>query len=105
MEGDRAGNCLTLPVKFGYKKATYIIWPFLCLPFLLLLIGGFTILNVNVIVLSGISIYLFGWGVLLGRFILKNPTATSFDKHASWTQMYLMFMSVQMGIVLAYYLA
>lgn len=105
VEGDRAGNCITLPVKFGYKKAVYIIWPFLCLPFLLLMAGSYALLHVNSLVLSCISIYLFVWGGLLGRFILKNPTAKSNNRHLSWAQMYLMFISTQIGIVLAYWLA
>jgi 4-hydroxybenzoate polyprenyltransferase len=39
MKGDAAGNCITLPIKYGVKKAAYIISPFFVLPFALIPVG------------------------------------------------------------------
>ena len=39
MKGDEAGGCITLPIKYGVKKAAYMISPSFVLPFLLMPLG------------------------------------------------------------------
>ena len=39
MEGDRAGGCRTLPVRYGVKKAAWMIAPFFVFPWLLVPAG------------------------------------------------------------------
>ena len=112
-EGDRAGGCETLPVKYGNRRAVAMISPFFVLPWLLL---------------AGPRV---GEGPLrarppapvrepgapdgarppprgLGRVhgpppadVIPDELATT-ENHPSWTHMYLMLMCAQVGFALAY---
>ena len=42
IEGDRAGGCRTLPIRYGVKRAAYMIAPFFVFPWLLMAVGAAT---------------------------------------------------------------
>ena len=104
MKGDAADGCKTLPIRYGPKKAAWIISPFFVLPFLLLPIG------VRLHVLTGNSIFLTLLGVVLSIYgaytvhtMVRNPEELATDSnHVSWTHMYRMMFVGQVGFALAY---
>ncbi len=106
IEGDRAGGCITLPIKFGIDCSAKIISPFFVLPFILMFVGTFLgYLNGNPLILLGLSTILVFWGVYVAYLIVRRPSelATE-DNHVSWKHMYLMMLVGQLGIAIAYVL-
>jgi len=104
MEGDKAGGCDTLPIKYGVKTAAYIISPFFVLPFLLMPIGAWTgVLTGNAMLLTIFGCGLAAWGMYTNYLILRHPEelATT-ENHISWTHMYLMMMTAQISFIVAY---
>ncbi len=106
IEGDRAGNCRTLPIIYGVRKAAWMIAPFFVFPFLLIPIGSMAgILTGNAIALRVLGVGLAAWGGYVVYLILRDPDAlASTENHPSWTQMYLMMMAAQVGFALSYLL-
>ena len=104
MEGDRAGGCRTLPVVYGVKRAAWMIAPFFVLPFLLMPIGAVTgILTGNSIALILLGLGLSLWGIYVVYLILRDPEALAeTENHPSWTHMYLMMLTAQIGFAVAY---
>ena len=112
IEGDRAGGCITLPIKYGVRKSAYIIAPFFVLPWLLMPLGaviddpwtpGEKILTGNPVALIAIGLGLALWGAYTAWLIVRNPDElTSTENHPSWRQMYLMMMAAQIGFGAAY---
>ena len=112
IEGDRAGGCRTLPIRFGVRKAAWMIAPSFVLPWLLLPLGaslpdplspGNRILTGNATFLSVFGIVLVVWGVYTVWLIVRNPDElTSTENHPSWRHMYLMMMAAQVGFAVAY---
>jgi 4-hydroxybenzoate polyprenyltransferase len=103
VEGDRAGGCRTLPVAYGARAATRMISPFLVLPFLLLPIGVRAgLLNGNPAILAILGWALALWGVLVAYIMVRSPGQLASENHVSWTHMYLMMASAQIGLILAY---
>ena len=113
-EGDRAGGCETLPVRYGNRKAVAMISPFFVLPWLLLVVLAWVrdpgaperrLLSGNPWLLTGLGILLAAWGTYTVRLLRRNPDelATT-ENHPSWTHMYLMLMCAQVGFALAYVL-
>jgi 4-hydroxybenzoate polyprenyltransferase len=113
-EGDRAGGCETLPVKYGNRKAVAIISPFFVLPWLLVPVLARTpdpaapvhpLLSGNPILLTALGLLLAAWGAYTVHLLRKNPDelATT-ENHPSWTHMYLMMMLAQVGFAAAYLL-
>ncbi len=110
--GDRAGGCRTLPVLYGNRKAVRIIAPFFVLPWLLLPVltrlddpfaPGRRLLTGNPSFLSALGIGLAAWGAYTVRLLMRNPDELSAtENHPSWTHMYLMLMSAQIGFAAAY---
>ena len=104
MKGDAAGGCLTLPVRYGAKKAAWMIAPFFVLPFLLIPIG------VRLGILSGVPILLYAlggllvlWGTYTVSLILRDPEALArTENHVSWRHMYMMMFCAQVGFMVAY---
>jgi 4-hydroxybenzoate polyprenyltransferase len=112
MEGDRAHGCVTLPIRFGVRRAAQIMAPFFVLPWLLvpllarlpdpqspaerLLTGHTTLLTI-------LGLSLAAWGGWAVRLLLKNPEDLArTENHPAWTHMYLMLMAAQVGFALAY---
>ena len=104
MKGDRAGGCRTLPILYGVRAAAWMISPFFVLPFLLMPVGVFAgILTGNSIALVALGLALSAWGVYTVRGVLRDPEAlATTENHPSWTQMYLMMLTAQIGFALAY---
>ena len=104
MKGDAAAGCRTLPIRYGVARAARLIAPFFVIPWVLLPVGAWTgILTGNRWVLSGLGVGLALWGAYTVRLILRNPDElASVENHPSWTHMYLMMMTAQVGFAVAY---
>ncbi len=112
MKGDLAGGCLTLPIRFGVRRAAWMIAPFFIFPWLLLPVGAFVgdplspgnaILTGNRNFLASLGCVLAAWGAHTVWLIVRNPDElTSMENHPSWRQMYLMMMAAQVGFAIAY---
>jgi 4-hydroxybenzoate polyprenyltransferase len=114
MEGDRAHGCITLPVRFGVRKAAKMMAPFFVLPWLLIPVFAYLpdpahpaepLLTGNRPLLVALGILLAAWGAYAARLLLRNPDElASTENHPAWTHMYLLMMSGQVGFALAYLL-
>ena len=104
MEGDRAGGCRTLPIIYGVRTAAWMISPFFVIPFLLMPLGSAAgILTGNPVALTLLGFGLSVWGVYVVVSILRDPEALAeTENHPSWTHMYLMMLTAQIGFALAY---
>ena len=104
MEGDRAGGCITLPVRYGPTKAAWMISPFFVLPFLLIPLG------VHWGILTGIQwmLYVVGallatWGAYTVYLILRDPDELArTENHVSWRHMYMMMFTAQIAFMVSY---
>src|SRR5262249_27204978 len=106
MEGDRAQGCVTLPIRFGGRRAAEIIAPFLVLPWLAIPLlarlpdpdGSGPLLTGNRALLTGLGLGLAAWGLYAARLLLKNPEDLArTENHPAWTHMYAMMMAAQIG--------
>ncbi len=106
IEGDRAGGCRTLPIRYGVRRAAWMIAPFFVFPWLLMPLGAHLgILTGNHLALTILGFALAGWGVYTVWLIVRNPDElTSTENHPSWRHMYLMMMGAQIGFAVAYLL-
>ncbi len=112
MEGDRAHGCITLPIRFGVRRAARMIAPFFVLPWLLIPLFAWLpdpgnpaepLLTGNRPLLVALGLLLAAWGAYAARLLLKNPDElASTENHPAWTHMYLLLMAGQMGFALAY---
>lgn len=109
IEGDRAGGCRTLPVRYGVRKATVIIAPFFVLPFLgLLAAWAAGLLTADSRILLPLGVVLSLWGAYIARLLLKTshelaaPGSGGFENHPSWKHMYLLTLLAQAGLAAAY---
>ncbi len=104
MEGDRVGGCMTLPLRYGARKAAWMIAPSFILPFALLPLGTrLGILTGNPLLLDLLGLGLVVWGIYTVYLLVRRPEelATT-ENHPSWTHMYLMMMALQIGFAVAY---
>jgi len=111
MEGDRLGNCRTLPVVYGVRKAAWLISPFLFLPFLAIVPGVWTgILTGAPNLLLPLGLALPVWGVYIARLLITaSPEELAGqnrgkENHPSWTHMYLLTLAAQAGFAASYLL-
>ena len=112
MEGDRAARCITLPIKYGVRKAAAMIAPFFVVPWLLIPLGAFLrnpwspehhILTGHPWLLALLGALLALWGAYTVYLILRDPEDLArIENHPSWTHMYLMMMAAQIGFAVAY---
>jgi 4-hydroxybenzoate polyprenyltransferase len=104
MEGDRAGGCNTLPIRYGVRRAAWMIAPFFVFPWLLMPLGAQRhILTGNATFLSLFGVFLAAWGAYTVWLIVRNPDElTATENHPSWRHMYLMMMAAQVGFAVAY---
>ncbi len=104
MKGDSANNCITLPIKYGVKKAAYIIAPFFIIPFALIPLGvHLNILTGNPKLLNILGVFLMMYGLYVDYLILRKPDALATEaNHISWTHMYIMMFVAQIGFMLSY---
>ena len=107
MEGDRAHGCITLPVRFGVRRAARMMAPFFVVPWLLIPVfawmPGTVHLTGNRAFLTALGLLLAAWGAYTARLLLRNPEElASTENHPAWTHMYLMLMCAQAGFALGY---
>ncbi|MEW6455271.1 MAG: UbiA family prenyltransferase [Acidobacteriota bacterium] len=104
IEGDKKNNCITLPVKYGVKKAAWMISPFFILPFFLIPLGAkFRVLTGNPFLLTILGFSLVLWGFYVDYLILKKPEELAIEEnHISWKHMYMMMFFAQTGFALSY---
>jgi len=117
IEGDRAGGSQTLPIRYGVRRAAWMISPFFIFPWLLMPLGArvrdpypgkgpatdHAILTGNPIILTILGIALAVWGSYTVWLLVRNPDElTSTENHPSWRHMYLMMMAAQIGFAIAY---
>ena len=109
VEGDRQGGCRTLPVIYGVERSIRMISPFFVLPFLALVPGSvFGLLSGQPALLVVLGLLLSGWGgwivYQLIRFSKEGEGKIDWSNHPSWRQMYLLTLTAQVGLALAYML-
>ncbi|MEL7061623.1 MAG: UbiA family prenyltransferase [Acidobacteriota bacterium] len=112
IEGDRLGDCKTLPILHGPRKAAWIISPFFIFPWLLLPLGVripdpqnpvHPILTGNATFLTALGLGLTAWGAYTVYLLLRDPDElTRSENHPSWKHMYLIMMVAQVGLAVAY---
>ena len=104
MKGDLAGGCRTLPIRYGVKRAAWMIAPFFVLPWLLMPVGAsLGILTGNTMLISILGFGLALWGAYTVYLIVRNPDElTATENHPSWRHMYLMMMAAQIGFAVCY---
>jgi geranylgeranylglycerol-phosphate geranylgeranyltransferase len=104
MKGDLAGGCRTLPIRYGVKRAAWMIAPFFVLPWLLMPLGAsLGILTGNTLFISLLGFALAIWGAYTVYLIVRNPEElTATENHPSWRHMYLMMMFAQVGFAVCY---
>lgn len=114
MEGDRTHGCVTLPIQFGVERAARMIAPFFVLPWLLFPLlarlpdpngSAAALLTGNRGLLTLLGAGLAAWGAYAARLLLRNPEELAeSENHPAWTHMYLLMMTAQVGLALAYLL-
>lgn len=104
MEGDRRGDCRTLPIVFGVQRAAWMISPSFVVPFLLINIGGWTgTLTGNFWLLQLLGATMTTYGLYVCYLMLRRPDELAIDEnHVSWAHMYRMMFVAQIGFALAY---
>ncbi len=105
LEGDEAGGCITLPLRFGIKRSVQVIAPSLVLPWVLLigasLAGWMSGGNGSVVICGGAL--LVALGARAGYLLIRDPDAlTDQSTHPAWVLMYLMMLVSQAVFALAY---
>ncbi len=114
MDGDARGGCRTLPIMYGPRRAIRLMAPSFILPWLLMPLGvllpdpgnpSHPVLTGNPAVLIGLGLVLTLWGLITIRMMSRDPHAlATVENHPSWTHMYLMMMTAQIGFAAAYLL-
>lgn len=104
IRGDRAAGFRTLPVLLGTRRAAWFTAPFLVLPFLLIPYGLHQgVLTGTPWVLDALTAVLAVWGSYVAWLMLRRPDElASTENHPSWTHMYVMMFTAQVGFALAY---
>ncbi len=114
MKGDEAGGCYTLPIRYGVRRAAWMMAPSFVLPWLLIPLGTLVadpfdpaghhaILTGNRWALDSLGLLLTAWGGYTVWLILRDPEAmATTENHPSWTHMYRMMMTAQIGFAAAY---
>jgi 4-hydroxybenzoate polyprenyltransferase len=107
LEGDRAGGCITLPLRFGVRPAVRVIAPFLVVPWLVLIAGvllGW--MNGHDVALLGGAGLLVAMGARAAWLLVRKPEAlTDGSTHPAWVLMYLMMVVSQLVFATGYVLA
>jgi 4-hydroxybenzoate polyprenyltransferase len=104
IEGDARGGCRTLPVRFGVRRAAWMISPSFVVPFILVAVGASSgILTGSRVLLLLLSAVLTGYGFYVCFLMLRRPEElASAENHASWAHMYWMMLLAQLGFAAAY---
>lgn len=112
MEGDHAHGVVTLPIRFGVRRAALIMAPFFVVPWLLIPAFALlpdpegvsaSLLTGNRVFLAALGFALAAWGAYTARLLLRNPEELArTENHPAWTHMYLMLMAAQVGFAVGY---
>ena len=102
--GDRQHGCVTLPIRFGARGAARRMAPFFIVPFLGFVVGAQTgVLTGDPRWLTGLGVGLALWGAWTARSLMVAPDRLALDaNHPSWRHMYLMVVTAQVGVLVAY---
>jgi 4-hydroxybenzoate polyprenyltransferase len=106
MEGDRRGGCRTLPIRYGVRRAAWMISPSFVVPFLMIPAGAWMgILTGNFWLLQVLGAVMTLYGVYVCYLMLRRPEDLAVEEnHVSWAHMYRMMFVAQVGFALAYLL-
>jgi 4-hydroxybenzoate polyprenyltransferase len=104
MKGDEAAGCRTLPIVYGVKRTAWMIAPSFVVPFLLMPVGAHAhVLTGNLIALDVLGVGLAAWGCYVVWLMVRRPEElATVENHVSWTHMYLMMFTMQVGFAAAY---
>jgi chlorophyll/bacteriochlorophyll a synthase len=104
VEGDARGGCRTLPVRYGIRRAAWMISPSFVVPFVLIAVGAWTrILTGNTVLLLTLSAVLTTYGLYVCWLMLRRPKElAAHENHSSWAHMYRMMFLAQVGFAAAY---
>ncbi len=106
LAGDRAGGCITLPLRFGVGRAVRIIAPFLVLPWILLPLGvalGWMRGHPVALLVGGAVLLLLG--ARAAWLLVQRPEAlTDGSTHPAWVLMYVMMIVSQLVLAISYVL-
>jgi 4-hydroxybenzoate polyprenyltransferase len=104
IEGDARGGCRTLPVRFGVRRAAWMISPSFVVPFAGIALGVWSgILTGNGVLLMVLSVVLTAYGLYTCVLMLRRPEELALhENHASWAHMYRMMILAQVGFAAAY---
>ena len=106
IEGDLRGGCSTLPIRYGVKKAAWVISPSFVAPFLMIPVGAeLGILTGNYVLLHALGACMTLYGLYVCYLMLRRPEELAVEEnHVSWAHMYRMMFVAQIGFALAYLL-
>lgn len=104
IRGDEQGGCITLPVRFGVRRAAWMISPFFVLPWIVLFAAaGMGWLSGSRTALMALAAILSVWGAYVAYLILRRPDELATESnHVSWKHMYLIMLVGQLGSAAAY---
>jgi 4-hydroxybenzoate polyprenyltransferase len=106
MEGDRRGGCRTLPIRYGVRRAAWLISPSFVIPFMMIPVGAWLgILTGNFWLLQILGAAMSCYGIYVCYLMLRRPEDLAVEEnHVSWAHMYRMMFVAQVGFALAYLL-
>ena len=106
MEGDRLGGCRTLPIRYGVRRAAWMISPSFVIPFLMIPLGAWMhVLTGNFWLLQALGAVMTVYGIYVCYLMLRRPEDLAVEEnHVSWAHMYRMMFVAQIGFALAYLL-
>src|SRR5512136_154754 len=106
MEGDARGGCRTLPIRYGVRRAAWMISPSFVVPFLMIPAGAWAgILTGNFWLLQVLGLVMSVYGIYVCYLMLRRPEELAVEEnHVSWAHMYRMMFVAQIGFALAYLL-
>jgi 4-hydroxybenzoate polyprenyltransferase len=104
MEGDARGDCRTLPIIYGVRRAAWMISPSFVVPFLMIAVGAWTgVLTGNFVLLQLLALVMTAYGLYVCYLMLRRPEDLAVEEnHVSWAHMYRMMFVAQIGFALAY---
>jgi len=106
MDGDRRGGCRTLPIRYGVRRAAWMISPSFVIPFLMINAGAAAhVLTGTFVLLQILGAVMTAYGVYVLYLMLRRPEDLAVEEnHVSWAHMYRMMFVAQIGFALAYLL-
>jgi 4-hydroxybenzoate polyprenyltransferase len=106
MEGDARGGCRTLPIRYGVRRAAWMISPAFVVPFLMIPAGAWAgVLTGNFWLLQVLGLVMTVYGIYVCHLMLRRPEELAVEEnHVSWAHMYRMMFVAQIGFALAYLL-